>query len=73
MSRARETWSCHDKRHPESPGSPFGSTHGSAPRKSCPLCSRHMLPRETEAMPQMRGQRRCVDRVACAAARGGQA
>ena len=28
MTRARENWSIHNKRHPAAPGSPFGGTHG---------------------------------------------
>lgn len=74
MTRRQEPWSKHtNSAHKLAPGSPFGSTHGLPLRQSCPICSQPMLPRETEVMPQMRGQRRCIDRVACASARGGRA
>ena len=70
MSRARETWSCHDKRHPESPGSPFGSTHGLALRVSCIHCGAHRLPAALEVHPRIKYQKRCRDRDACSTARG---
>ena len=68
MSRARETWSCHDKRHPESPGSPFGA----ALRVSCIRCGVHQLPAALETDRQIKYQRRCIDRKQCDTARGGK-
>lgn len=72
MTRARETWSCHDKRHPASPGSLFGSTHGSALQMSCIRCGTHRSPADLETDKQIKYQKRCIDRELCATARGGK-
>lgn len=70
MSRARETWSCHDKRNPESPGSPFERGHPL--RVSCIRCGVHRPRAEMESDVRIKHQRRCIDREQCATARGGK-
>ena len=72
MSRARETWSIHDKAPSAAPGSPFGSAHGLALKLSCIRCGVHRPPAELEADTRMRYQKRCIDRETCATARGGK-
>lgn len=72
MTRPRENWSCHDKRHPAAPGSPFGGTHGAAPQQSCIRCGVHRSLPDLEADKQVKYQKRCIDREACATARGGK-
>ena len=71
MTRARETWSCHDKRHPEAPGSPFGATHGAPLRMSCFRCGMHMPSAQLQPEKRVPFQKRCIDREACATAQGG--
>lgn len=74
MTRPRENWSCHDKRHPEAPGTPFQSAgHMGAMYQSCIRCGVHRPPSELESDARMRYQKRCIDREACATARGGKA
>lgn len=71
MTRKREIWSGHDKR-PSAPGSPFGSSIGSAPQQSCIRCGVHRPLSGLEADRQIKHQKRCIDREACATARGGK-
>jgi hypothetical protein len=73
MTRKQEPWSCHDKRRPESPGTPFqAAAHMGAMQQSCIRCGVHRSPAALESDTRMRYQKRCIDREACATARGGK-
>ena len=65
MSRARETWSIHDKAPSAAPGSPFGSAHGVQPRRSCFKCGDFRLASESVPVARVKGQRKCGTGFGC--------
>lgn len=73
MTRKHEIWSRHSEpdRAPAA-GSPFGETHGMNMRLSCIRCGIHRLPADLQADKMFKNQKRCIDREACATARGGK-
>lgn len=65
MTRARETWSIHDKHHPAAPGSQFGATHGAPLRTSCFRCGTHMPSAQLQPEKRVPFQKRCKPGFGC--------
>jgi hypothetical protein len=73
MTRKQEPWSCHDKRHQGSPGTPFqAAAHMGTMQQSCIRCGVHRSPAALESDKQIKYQKRRIDRELCATARGGK-
>jgi hypothetical protein len=73
VTRKQDLWSKHTSDHPPSPGTPFQSAgHMGAMQQSCIRCGEHRPPTKLQADTRMRYQKRCIDREACATARGGK-